>query len=478
METSRPTILAVDIASGGVSASLVDSDLRPLHSTEVGWQFVTDQKGRETLSASFVWEQTSEAIRRCISGMDPPGAIALSSMMHTLLLTDRGGVPQSPVYAWMDTDSPELDAAEGRILGEDYRQRTGAYFHSSFPAYKLARLSNESPGFLRRGKQAVSVKAYVGAQLTGNWVEDVSTASASGLLNLHTGEWDQETLKALRIDESNLPRVVKTTDSIGSLTEAAAGLLDLQAGIRVIAGGGDGFLATLGSGCETPDRTAITVGTTASVRRFSPTFRDNNQRGTFCYRYSPDSFLVGAASNNGGNVLDWAREELGVTSFDGDAKEDEPWLFFPHVRGERTPFWDSGKEARWRFPGQNGKDRNPNLGGRSVVEGLAFQLGMYFEWVGEVFGQVSERSVLSGNAFHTEELAPILTAVIPGPVIEPATPGLATLRGAARCGFEALGIETREAVELLLEEGRTVEPDRDEGVRERYGRFKDAYFDE
>ena len=103
---------------------------------------------------------------------------------------------------------------------------------------------------------------------------------------------------------------------------------------------------------------------------------------------------------------------------------------------------------------------------------------MYFEWVGEVLGQASERSVLSGNAFHTEELVPILAAVIPGPVLEPASAGLATLRGAARCGFAALGTETREAMELLLDEGRTVEPDRDEGVRERYQRFKDAYFDE
>ncbi len=478
MKTPRPAILTVDIASGGVSASLVDSGLQPLRTAEIPWLFISDEKGRETLSASFVWEQTGKAIRLCGSEMHRPDAIVLSSMMHTLLLTDSEGVPQSPVYTWMDRESPELDGAEGRIFGEDYPQRTGTYFHPSFPAYKLARLGKHSPGFLPGAQRAVSVKAYVGAQLTGNWVEDVSTASASGLLNLHTGEWDEEALKALQINESNLPPVVETTDSTGLLSEEAARLLHLQPGIRVIAGGGDGFLATLGSGCETPDRTAITVGTTASVRRFNPSPSGDNHRGTFCYRYSPDSFLVGAASNNGGNVLDWAREELGVTSFNRDAKEDEPGLFFPHVRGERTPFWDSGKEARWRFPGENGKDANLNLLGRSVIEGVAFQLGMYFEWVGEALGQVSKRSVLSGNAFHTEELAPILAAVIPGPVIEPATPGLATLRGAARCGFAALGIETGEAMEFLLEEGRTVEPDQDEGVRERYRRFKDAYFDE
>ncbi len=281
-------------------------------------------------------------------------------------------------------------------------------------------------------------------------------------------------MDALGIDATHFPPVIQPTDAIGPLSETAAGILGLPAGLPVIAGGGDGFLATLGSGCETPDGTAITVGTTASVRRFVPIPSNENRRGTFCYRYAPELFLVGAASNNGGNVLEWVRQKLGVTTFRASPAGEEVPLFLPHLHGERAPFWDSKKHVRWILPACGAR---VGVLGRSVIEGVAFQIGIYYGQVSEVLGQNSETSVLSGNGFQTPELAPILAAIVPSQVIEPLSPGLATLRGAARCGFQALGIATREAMESLLAGARTINPDPDRGLKERYSRFKQAYLD-
>ena len=474
MQGNRATVLALDIASSGVSAAVLTPDLEPIHSSRFGWEGIPDLAGRETLSALFVWEQTRKAIQSCVSRTQPPDAITLSSMMHTLILTDAEGLALSPVYTWMDLERPRFaDGVEAR-LGRDYSLRTGAYFHPSFPVFKLARLAHETPRVISETKRILSVKAYVGALLTRRWVEDVSTASASGLLNLETGGWDALTLNILGIDVTQFPSVIQPTDAIGPLSESAAESLGLRAGLPVIAGGGDGFFATLGSGCETPERTAITVGTTASVRRFAPTPSIEDRRGAFCYRYAPDKFLVGAASNNGGNVLDWAREELGVTTFSANHTAEGLPLFFPHLYGERAPFWDSKKHARWILPAGGA---TVEALGRSVVEGLAFQLGIYCERVTEVLGQDSEANVLSGNGFQTSELAAILAAIIPAQVIEPPSPGLATLRGAARCGFQALGITTGEATESLLAAARTIDPDPDRGLTQRYRRFKHAYFD-
>lgn len=474
MQANRATILAVDISSGGVSAALFTPGLRPIRRTRFDWTFIPDSSGRQTLSASFVWEQTSAAIRTCVSGTEAPDAITLSSMMHTLVLTDREGLAVSPVYTWMDSEHPEFaDHVEGR-LGCDYSLRTGAYFHPSFPVFKLARIGHETPDVLAETHRVLSVKAYVGAQLTGHWAEDVSTASASGLLNLHTGRWDTLTLDALGIDPAKFPPVIQPGEAIAPLSESAAPMLGLRAGLPVIAGGGDGFLATLGSGGDRPERIAITVGTTASVRRFAPAPSMEDSSGTFCYRYGPELFLIGAASNNGGNVLDWARQELGVSTFREPQQGEEVPVFLPHIYGERAPFWDSTQHARWILPDCGA---NLELLGRSVLEGVAFQIGVYYERVSEVLGPDSETAVLSGNGFQTRELAVILAAIIPARVIEPLEPGLATLRGAARCGFEALGVATREASESLLATARTIGPDPDRGLRQRYVHFKQAYFD-
>ena len=86
-------------------------------------------------------------------------------------------------------------------------------------------------------------------------------------------------------------------------------------------------------------------------------------------------------------------------------------------------------------------------------------------------------AVLSGNGFQVSRLGAVLAAIIPARVIEPEAPGLATLRGAARCGFEALGISTAEAMENLLDTAKTIAPSGDDGLQDRFERFKTLYFD-
>ena len=77
-----------------------------------------------------------------------------------------------------------------------------------------------------------------------------------------------------------------------------------------------------------------------------------------------------------------------------------------------------------------------------MVEGLAFQIGISYERVTAVLRQDSGTTVLSGNAFETLEPSAILAAIVPAHIIEPLSPGLATLRAAARCGFQAGGPDT------------------------------------
>lgn len=471
MVAVAPVVLAVDIASGGVSAALLDSDLSSDGLQESSWELVLDAHGVATLSPAEVWKRTRTVIRNCVSDRTCPSAIVLSSMMHTLVLVDEDGNPLGPLYTWLDLRSPDSLRAVHERLGRDYPIRCGTYFHPSFPAFKLARLALETPQVFGRTRHIASVKAYVTAQLTGHWTEDTSTASASGLLNLRTGDWDSVTLDVLGISQSLLPPMVKPTDITGALLPDIARELRLPEGLPVIAGAGDGFLANLGSGCDDSRQTAVTVGTTASVRRWVSSAAFEPSKGTFCYRYSPDRFLAGAASSNGGNALDWARQEFGPFDSEKATHKDSP-LFLPFLNGERSPFWDTQKQARWVPVNAGGTPE-----GRCVLEGVAFQLGIYFELVSGLSGDKSETAVLSGNGFQLPGFAALVAAVIPVSVLKPSGPGLATLRGAARCGFEALGIPTNGAIAQLLKRAERVSPSAGSIVEERYDQFKTSYFE-
>lgn len=454
-------ILAVDFGSGGVTAAGFDLELELRSLAEEDWL------PSETLSAHTALEalqRTLGTLRRAASPRTPD-ALVLSSMMHTLLVTDSQHTPLTPVFTWQDRAGFSGAAAVADALGVDYSARTGCWFHPSFPLYRWSRLMSAEPGE-KRGVRLHSLRSWIQQTLTGVSTEDVSTASASGLLNLREGDWDRPTLDAVGIHPECLPPVVACPTLVGHLDADIAHRCDLPSGLPVVAGGGDGFLAALGSGCERGDRFALTLGTSSAVRRFLDRPEDVRPSGMFCYRYSADRFLVGAASSNGGNVLDWARASFGSETPRGN----EPPVFLPWVHGERAPFWNAGLGPRWLGLSEA---HAPGDLHRAVREGVMFTMAAHCRLAAD--GPSAQLGVLSGNGFRDSALGRILARLVPFPLLLPEEPGLATLRGAARVGFEALGIGTEEAARALVTSSAPVEPATDAGLESRFDRFLNVY---
>jgi gluconokinase len=455
-------ILAVDFGSGGVSAACFDADLQPGPMAEEDWLPAGTLSAHTALEAL---ERTLGTLRRAAPGQTPD-ALVLSSMMHTLLLTDDRHTPLTPVFTWQDRTGFSRATAVREALGTDYSARTGCWFHPSFPVYRWARLMSERRSGDRRDLRVHSLRSWIQEALTGVSTEDVSTASASGLLNLRDGDWDRCTLDAVGLDPRFLPPVVGPPTVVGELGASTARRCDLPSGLPVVAGGGDGFLAALGSGCERGDRFALTLGTSSAVRRFLDLPEDVGPSGLFCYRYSADRFLVGAASSNGGNVLDWARSSLE----DDRPRANEPPVFLPWVHGERAPFWDAGLEPRWLGLSEAHKPGDLH---QAVREGVVFTMAAHCRLAA---GETSAKlGVLSGNGFRDGTLSRILARLVPFPLCLPEEPGLATLRGAARVGFQALGVETTHAAEALVRNAAPVEPAAESGLGSRFDRFLKAY---
>src|SRR4030095_15454500 len=136
-------------------------------------------------------------------------------------------------------------------------------------------------------------------------------ASASGLLGVQSGRWDPELAQIAGIDLQDLPIVVNPEETAGQITEEGSSRFGVPAGTPLVSGSGDGFLANIGSGCTSSRRMAVTLGTSGVARQMLSHPSLNADAGTFCYRAREDAFLLGCASSNGGNVLDWARNTFG-----------------------------------------------------------------------------------------------------------------------------------------------------------------------
>ena len=94
-------------------------------------------------------------------------------------------------------------------------------------------------------------------------------ASATGLLNQTTCEWDQKTLSAVDIDESFLPPIVAPRRTAGGLRDEFMlrwPMLERAIWFQAI---GDGAANNIGVGCVSRERVALTVGTSGAMRMLS-----------------------------------------------------------------------------------------------------------------------------------------------------------------------------------------------------------------
>jgi gluconokinase len=451
------SLICFDISSNGVSAALFDSAL----------DLVQMAEGRWTPAAALPLRTIVDQFKQSIAQLnlanagEPIEAICVGSFMHNVLLLDGNDVPLTPVSTWLDSSGANGVEYVRSRLGEKFHARTGCRYHPMFPVFKLAALRLNDKELLEKAARAVSLKSFLLHALTGSWVEDDGMASASGLYNILEDRWDPELVQVAGLTEKHLPFVRDRTEIIGRVTSVAASEFGLPANAAVINGSGDGFLANLGSECETPAKIAVTLGTSAVARQTVPRPVLNSTSGTFCYKAAADAYLLGCAGNNGGNVLDWGRSILGTLK-DAGLSADPP-IFIPLLYGERSPEWDPQLKGSWH--GLSGRHTAIDLS-RSILEGVIFNVAYFADIVQNTSGEKPSDIVLSGNGF-LHPLAPsTLAAVADATAWMPSQPGLATLRGAGVCALRALHIPVPPL------KADMVPPLKDSKVHDRYRKYR------
>jgi gluconokinase len=458
-------VLCFDIASGGLSAAVFDEQLVASSLTEIPWRIQTAPDGSAVLELSTF----DEAFRAALKASHDFDAICFSAFMHNCVLLDAADQPLTPVFTWLDRRGSDGVEYLRKNLAGSFHERTGCRLHPMFPVFKLAALHFQQNDILSSVRRIASLKSIALSRLTGVWVEDHVTASASGLYNTRAGRWDSDLLSMLGLSVSTLPCLVSPNEVIGKTSEEAVARYGIPAGIPVIAGAGDGFLANVGSGCETSSRVAATLGTSASVRYVLPLPVLEESAGTFCYRADPNTFLLGCASSNGGNVLDWARSIFGGLPKASTRMEDLP-IFIPLLNGERSPDWNPSVTASWH--GLKSLHTVEDLA-QAVLEGVVFNLVHYLDILADASGIHAHQVVLSGNGFLNSLAIQTLASLVHLQVLQPANQGLASLRGAAVCGIRGMGGDASPAIRELLDGAERVRPMSDERLRARYRRYRE-----
>ncbi len=288
-------------------------------------------------------------------------AVCFSGAMHSIMAVDENGKPLTKAYTWADTRSNEQALKLPKVY-----ERTGTPIHPMSPLSKICWMRETMPEVFHAAHKFISIKEYVYFKLFNKYLIDHSMASATGLFDIYSLQWNADALNAAGIDASKLSTPVPVTHAE-------------YKDVPYIIGASDGALANLGSGALLPGEAAITIGTSGAIRVVTKNPVPDAQQRLFNYILADGLYITGGAINNGGAALKWFAENfLDTTDMDSVlalAQQSPPGanglIFLPYLSGERSPFWDAA--ARGAFIGlQTTHSKQHML--RAVLEGIAYSL--------------------------------------------------------------------------------------------------------
>ena len=429
-------VLAIDVGTSSARARLYDE--RGLHVEGIEAQVhYTATRGHSGRMGEFdadelvgiVRDAIDEAKREAGGSVD---AVAASCFWHSLVPVDGDGKALGPVLTWRDTRAVD-DAEElaRRLDGAAVYERTGAPLHPSFWPAKLSWLRRVQPDVFRDAARFLSFSDYLYSRLAGSAVTSLSMASGTGLLRLDGG-WDDELLDAVGVDPERLPEI--DGRPVG----------DDEAWFPAL---GDGACSNLGAGCVTPDRAALTIGTSGALRTLLERKQVPRDR-LFLYRLDERRFVEGGAISDGGNLVDWLRRTLADLRLDGVAAEppDAHGLtFLTLLGGERSPDWNA--HVRGAIAGLT-LATEPRQIVQAALEGVAYRFAEIAERMPDVREVVATGGALLGSPDWMQIHADVLSLPVTASGVAEAS-----ARGAAVFALERLGHEPAEAPL-----GRTYEP--------------------
>lgn len=371
-------------------------------------------------------------------------AVVAAAFWHSLMGVDARGSPTTPVYGWGDTRAAGTALALRERIDEGaVHARTGCFLHPSYPAVKLAWLRDTDPGAFAATARWVSFPEYLEWRLLGRWRCSLSMASGSGLLDVHTGEWDREALDVAGVHAGALSPVVDAADEALALLPDGARRWPELAGIPWFPPLGDGACANAGSGAVGGARPGLTVGTSAAVRvLWRPSSGVVVPDALWCYRLDRRWWVAGGALSNGGGAVASLRRTLQLPeAAETDARvaalppDGHGLTVLPFLRGERGPGWT--EERGGSMVGLTGGTR-PEEVLRAWLEAIAYRVVRVERRLEEVVGR-AEVVVASGGALQASAAwSRILTDALDRPLLLSSEPE-ETSRGAALVALEALG---------------------------------------
>lgn len=467
----HPIIIAIDEGTTNAKAICLDQTgqilskgSKPLNVThpQPAW---SEQDPFEIINAVQV------AINEALQNQDYKiEAIGISNQRELVLIWDREtGIPLSPIVIWQCRRSEELcEELAKKGFADIIQDKTGLPIDPLFPAAKIRWLLDHIDNGQERAKKGEICAGTIDTWLVWNlsdkqfFITDVSNASRTQLLNIHTQQWDIELAEIFGVPLECLPEILPSSGE----RARTKNFKNVPNGIPILSQIGDSHAALYGQGGFIPGVIKATYGTGSSLMTPVTEFKTDDYRlaHTIAWNDGKLSYAFEGNITHTGAGVDYMVKLLGLkdaqalTELALTVASSQDVYFVPALSGLGAPYWKS--KARGLITGLTDNATIAHLA-RASLEAIAYQVGDVFQLMQELSGHSLDHLLVDGGPTKNEWLMQFQANVINRPIIRTGIAEVSAL-GAGYLAGKALGWwKTRDDLASLDRHSFIIEPNQD-----------------
>jgi len=484
---------AIDQGTTSTRFLLFDQQGQIAFSHQLEHKQIYPQPGWVEHDPDEIWFRTKEVIvmtmRKAGITSEDIASIGITNQRETTLAWNpKTGAPYGNALVWQDVRTePLVKKARAAADEEAIRAKTGLPLATYFSATKIQWMMENRPGLKEAAQRGEAVFGTIDTFITwwltggpgkGVLVTDVTNASRTLLMDIHSLKWDQEMLDLFGVSEKMLARIVPSIpDEPYGYTDESGPL-----GARVPVAGilGDQQAALFGQACFKRGECKNTYGTGAFLLMNTGEEAVKSSKGlitTVAYQRGagkPAYALEGSVAI-AGSLVQWIRDNLGFIEKSSDIEklaltvEDSGGVYFvPAFSGLFAPHWRP--DARGVIAGLTGFVNSGHLA-RAVLEATAFQTREIFDAMAEDAGVELKDLKVDGGMTVNETLMQFQADLLSVPVIRPLITETTALGAAYAAGISAGFWKDREDVRHHWIEDTRWTPQMDREKRDKKYKF-------
>ncbi len=378
-------LLAIDQGTTGTTALLIDKNLKIIGEAGVDFRQIFPKSGWVEHDLNDIWKSVGHSVKNLLKKTkikpNKIDAIGITNQRETTCAWNlKTGKPLYHAIVWQCRRTAQMcDELKSQGFNPLFQKKTGLLLDAYFSGTKMKWLLNNVSATKEKNTAFGTIDSFLISKLSGNKVHvtDVSNASRTLLMNIHSLSWDDELLEIMGVNKAYLPEI-KGHSEIYAKT---SGLDFLPDGIPIASAIGDQQAALFGQACFEESSAKCTYGTGSFLLMNTgekAVVSKNNLLTTIAWKLgNKTTYALEGSVFVAGAAVQWLRDGLKIISSSSEieklakqVKSSEEVVFVPALTGLGAPYWKP--DARGTITGLTRGTTTAHIA-RATLEAIAFQ---------------------------------------------------------------------------------------------------------